>query len=358
MGENLIDDKPVADSSSVTNVDDNTQVPASSADTNANAGDDLPTPDQLVDQVLSASKPNADAQLDGSVRLSDGTPADGSQTGKPPGEGIPSEGQQKPAETPAKTDTDKSVEAELPPFHQHPRWQQLQSERNELRIKVQEMEPAYQEFSRYRAFQEAQGVSKEQFESALQIAALINNDPQAALRELKPVMEALGQYDGGSLPPDLSEEVANGDLTEERAMEIAKLRADSKLSSVRQTTAAQRQQAALQQSYAQGIQAWDQSVSAKDPDFKPKARADAPDGKYEMVSYRALALFQQHRPTSPQDAVRLLQQAYDETNKALGRLIPAKPIRHVGATTAVPATTKEPSSPEDVLADVMRRHNL
>lgn len=243
---------------------------------------------------------------------------------------------------------------ELPPFHQHPRWQEKVQEVNTLKQEVDKMKPLAERVTQLEQFCAQHGITGEQFQQALEVAALINTDPAKALEKLSPVYDALSQYNGSKLPEDLQADVDSGALSPERAKEIAQLRAQGKVTEKRQQmTAEQRVQQEHQQNL-QAIQAWDVAKQKTDLSFKPKTDNNAPDGKWEFVRDRFNAMVNQRfaqgdRPT-PQTLIALVEQAYAEVSRSFGQFVASKkPLKSLTSSGSSIVASPAPKTADDVI---------
>jgi hypothetical protein len=253
----------------------------------------------------------------------------------------------------ATTPKDEKVE-ELPPFHQHPRWQEKLAEVKTLKEELEQVKPLAQQVDGLKKYCEANNVNEQQFKDALEIAALINNNPAEAYKRLQPIVGALSQITEGAVPDDLKDEVASGALDVERAKEIGRLRAQEKVRAQRgELTAKQQQEQAVNQVVA-SLETWDRQKRGADPDFKPKTSTNEPDGKWELVQAKFMQLVNGSQIRNQQDAINLVEKAYVAVNESLNRLIP-KPAnrRALSSTRASLIATPEPKSLDDVAAIFM-----
>ncbi len=227
------------------------------------------------------------------------------------------------------------------PFHQHPRFRQLIGQRNELK-------PLADKYRTIESFLTENAMSGEEATQALNTAALIKRDPEAAWAELKPIVQELLVTIGEVLPLDLKTQVQSGQMTQETAKLIAKERAKANLvkgqMSFGQAQAERQRQVAAQtaaQTAQHGVRAavlaWE-TKATEDPDFAKKRE----DLQREV-------LFLQHRdgkPTTPEGVTKQLTDAMKAVNKRIEASRPRRPeIRPVtggstgGNPRAEPANT-------------------
>lgn len=283
---------------------------------------------------------------DGGVPKSNATPAE-----EPATDGGESEGEEAPKDEKSE---EQASEPEEPPFHEHPRWKEIVSERNELKERAQSFETLAREQASIVRYCQENNVTVEQFQGMLEIAALLNNDPMKAYEKLKPIYETLTATSGDRLPDDLRQEVEDGLLSEERAKELARFRGQGNVWKAQQQTFAQRQQQAAQTAVQQGLSSWQDSKFKTDPDFRPKSNQTDPDGKYEMVCDKFRGMWLARPPQNPQEAVAMVEQAYDAVQKSLARFAPKPaPKRALQSNGASRNVNKQPASVDDIIDKVL-----
>lgn len=231
-----------------------------------------------------------------------------------------------------------------PPFHDHPRWKEMVAERDRLK---QLQEPA-ENYQRLTEYMEHNALSPEEVAEGFQIMALMKQDPAQARQILEQKMQALQPFDPGYIPPDLQQDVEAGAITQERAQELAQLRAQGNMSQFQAQRAQQQAERERQQgqtlrqqqqgqALATAVNQWEQELQAKDADYAQKA---------PWVRDRLRALMQEKgKPGDPDSAVKLAKQAYKDVNDRLKPLSkqnkrPSKPTPSGGSSQA----NKEPSS--------------
>lgn len=249
----------------------------------------------------------------------------------------------------SKTTTDDSKL----PFHNHPRFKQVIKERKEFEEKLttttQELEQHKPVADRMRIVEEyctKNNIPPQDYDESLRLAALVRNSPKEAITKLESLVEQLKISTGDSLPKDLQTEVDNGNLSLTHAQEMAKLRLQAKGAEhqvkLTQQSSAQRQQ----QQLVQSLDAWTQSKIKLDPSFKPK-QSGQDDGKYELVTDRFLALWNQSPPQSVEDAVKLADKAYGSVHQFIERTIPKPAVRR-------PLNSKTPVQQSDKPVDTSK----
>lgn len=143
---------------------------------------------------------------------------------------------------------------------------------------------------------------------------------------------------------DVKQKLDDGLIDEPTALELeqgraakSKAKADAEARAAEQATQAQHAQVTA-------LDAWEKNVKGRDPGF---------DGVSDRVRDRFIALATQNRPETPEDAVALAQQAYDEViDWAKSRLPAAKPQKV--ATSSGSSTSKATARPKTINALVDR----
>jgi hypothetical protein len=332
---------------------------ASSAEETETETRDESTLEDVVQEVVDSHSTEAEDEESGSK-----TEPDKGEKGEEEGEGkddLNPDGTKKEL-----TAEQKQAEADKQlPFHNHPRFQEIIKERNDLRNQVQEFEAAKPLAAQQQSvinFCQQNNISPEQFQQGLSFLAMLNTNPAEAYKQLKPIMEQLESYDGARLPKDLEDEVAEGKLPLERAQEIATLRAQGKSSEFRGRVTAEQQAQQLQRANMNALGAWEQNTMGRDPDFKPKADKNAPDGKYELTVTAFQGLLAQNPPKNPQEVVALIQRAYDQINRVwTTRLTPRQPKgqRQIPSHRSSGKTAdKDPETLDEALAPILAKHGV
>lgn len=235
------------------------------------------------------------------------------------------------------------------------RFQEVTSENRELKQKVTEYEPVIQAHTSVVTFCQQNGLTDEDFAQALQMAALLKKDPAEFGKQMEQVLEGVGIYRGDKLPEDLKKEVEEGTLSQERAKELAALRAQRQYGEQRvkltQEQVAQREAENLRKQTAQAMSDWRADKQKEFPDFKQKVKGK-PDGFYEQVDDKISALMQQTNADgswkfpirTPQDAVNLMEHAFKQVEEAIKGYRPRKaPSKHLSSNgSGTTSSNKDP----------------
>lgn len=300
---------------------------AKPAASSSNAGDkDANKKATLLDVVKAAyekGKPDSDSSAEGDKRAS----AEGNVTDEK-GDQDDSQAQ--------KDDAQKA--AEKLPFHNHPRWK-------EVNAKLKEAEPAADQYRKITTFMENNGLSQQEMVDGFKIMAMMKQEPAEAYKALKGYVEKLAPLAGEILPDELKRRVDDGFDSPETAQELARLRAKQDFEAAKQQEMAQRQEqqqaAERQQAMYSAVNAWEQAEQAKDPDWS---------AKYEMVNDRVMALLRTERPASPSDAIEIARRALSDVNARLRPLAGrSTPIKSPTSSLSSASTRPAPRSLDDVV---------
>lgn len=216
-----------------------------------------------------------------------------------------------------KPDDKKEEDFTSLPFHKHERFQALVKEKNELKTSVEAAKPSIERLTAIDAFCAQNRISFDQFKQALEIQALINTSPEAALDRLQPLISQLQEFKGQVLPEDLKKEVDDGSLPLARAQEIAKLRKQTQFKEQQsQQTARDTQSERLMTA----LSSFEDSVRRTDPDY---------ENKKQLVLDRFVALSAREPWQTPEQAVSLAKRAYTEVTAKLSAFVPKpKPTKN------------------------------
>lgn len=206
------------------------------------------------------------------------------------------------------------------PFHKHPRFKAIVSQRNEFRQQAKHYEAGAKQYEQVQAFLDANGLNDEEAGEFLQLRALMKSNPSEAWKSLKPMVQQLLVDAGEVLAPDLAARVQKGEMTKAAAIEISRLRAArNSMVKSQETAQEQAQRRAVQErtsSIMGAVTEWEKSVKLKDPDYA----AMEEDVKIHVVYLQRT----QGMPGTPDAARKMVEDAYAAVKK---RRAPAAPPR-------------------------------
>lgn len=233
------------------------------------------------------------------------------------------------------------------------RFKKVIDQRNETRQKLSSMEQevdqyreGHQQFEAIQSFLGQNDLRQQDAVEALQIAAMMNNDPAKALEMLQPKLQMLQQFTGDALPQDLQDQVETGEISREAARELVKTRNQNALLQQRQqrSESQQREQQtrqqtqATQQAMAQAADSVQRQIVEADPEYGKKA---------PFVQKELQVLISQRNPRTPDEAAALVREAHKNVTRELQRIAPRRQVRPGPSSTdggTSPAGSNEPDS--------------
>lgn len=262
-----------------------------------------------------------------------------------------------------KEDTTTEKTEELPPFHEHPRWKEVTSQRDEFKTKVAEMEPAVKAHQSVVDYCQTNGISEQEYREGLQLIALSKKNPQAFYEKLQEVVKGFAPVVGDVLTPELQKAVDDGEITLAYAQKLSKAEAQTKLGQREVKLTTEQQAERLQQQFVQGLRTavatWESTTMGNDPDFVAKAKPTDPDGKYEWFLDKFGKACSMADFKNPSDAVALAVKCYGEVNAAMGRFKPNGTTRKVLSSTKSSTTTiTAPKNIAEVVKMTAAKHGL
>jgi hypothetical protein len=219
--------------------------------------------------------------------------------------------------------------ADKVPFHNHPRWKEMITERDALK-------PKAEQFEKITKFMQDSGLSSQEMADGMQVMAMMKTDPQEAYKALQAYVNQLAPLVGEVLPEDIKQKVEDGFIDADTAKDYARLKAQQDYNLQRQAEATQRneanQSAANQRAMHDAVAQWESTEKAKDPDWSVK---------YDMVMDRVKSLLTTERPSTPSEAIKIASRALSDVNVRLrpyaGRNVPIKnPTSSLSSTNSRP----------------------
>jgi hypothetical protein len=192
-------------------------------------------------------------------------------------------------------------------------------------------------------FMEEKGIAPEELDNILKLTALIQgNDNEGALKVLAPIYRQLLDRTGNILPADLEQQVKQGKMTRDTALELNRARAKAKDLETQRSTTAKRTEAATREA------AWNQAKALSDPDWHQKQPLVAKELKL-LVQERVLQKGPAGYPTA-KETVALAEQALKSVEDHLKQFRPAPQQRTVpqGDSTS-PRSKAKPTSYMDAI---------
>lgn len=322
--------------------DSNTQ-PAATSD----AGDQGAQPAELsLDQVIKAT-------LEKGKQTADSPSDDGNQGASTEAAKTEEAGKTDPKD---EADDDANV-----PFHKHPRWKQVKSQRDEARKQAAELQKQLEEFEPLRTkasqldeignYMRTNNLTPQEMSEGFEVMALMKNNPAKALELLMPKIELLELASGRRLPDDIRERVDAGRTDEDTAQELAKARIlaaeRARAAEEANNRLAERSEIDHANELRAAADAKEQEIASKDPDFQHKKR-------FVIDRFRVLAA--EAPPRGKDDVSALIGRAYEDVNTYLRGIVkpqPTQPTVTSGQSTT--RTAPQPRSLEDVVRANLNR---
>ena len=276
----------------------------------------------VVKSALNKGQPDSDSSTEGDTKVAAKAPNAEGGSVKDDGSGQKANGPK---------------QADDVPFHNHPRWKEIKSERDALKPRAEQYDKVVQ-------FMQSNHLSAEEMRDGMMVMALMKTNPAEAYKALKGYTERLAQFAGEVLPEDIQTKVKDGYTDEETAKELARLRAQQQfqvqrqqqMEAVRQQEEALRAQQAeveLGNQRALAVDTWAETQRARDPQWAEK---------FPMVETRVRALLLENPVRTPDEAVKLAQRALADvegwTAKIGNRGVPIRqPASALSSANARPA---------------------
>jgi hypothetical protein len=194
-------------------------------------------------------------------------------------------------------------------------------------------------------------ISQNEANQLFHIGALMKNDPAQALALITPYYNDLLHITGNILPPDLQQQVNQGYITKQHALELSRLRMSGQtqqaINEERQTYQQQREQGRQQQNVANmqtAIADWERQWSSSDPDYAKKK--DRVLDRVELLLVRAQK--QGNLPKTVDEAIKLANKAKVEVEADLRQQKPRKKVSTVDGGSST-QNLPEPKDTQDVI---------
>lgn len=245
----------------------------------------------------------------------------------------------------------------LPPFHDHPRWKKIVSERDELQEKLDATQEDHEAMDRLRTFSQEQQLSGDEVNQLLLLGGMLKNDPAKFMAAFEPTYQQLRTQLGLTLPPDLQQAVDDGLTTPEFAAQTAQSRAQANIAEAqrhrdaaahqvrtdeRDAEEAERQRTEQVNILSNAGDEWEAKWSASDPDYSVKA------GRVQDLV--KLAAHEGTLPSTPAELTKVLDGFKIKVETELRSILPKKraidsQVISTGAgstnTSAEPKTLRE-----------------
>lgn len=245
----------------------------------------------------------------------------------------------------------------LLPFNEHPRFKELITQKNEFRAKTEELtqtveqfKPKVEQFDQITSYMEQNRLQPQEVQEGFKLMAMLKNNPAEFAKAISPYLQQAAQFTGDILPDDLKAEVDGGYMTQERARELASLRANSQFQTqnLQERLTAERQ-ARKQDMLHRTVEANRTAVNNLEAQWK---QADPDwDKKAPFVMNELRILTMDNPPRNPNEAVALAEKARASVEERLRGVMPQRkavtPTPQGRAAGTTP--TKKPTSLREVV---------
>jgi hypothetical protein len=223
------------------------------------------------------------------------------------------------------------------PFHNHPRWKQLVQERETFKSRSDE-------YGKIETYMTVNKLSPQEVAQGYHVMSLIKNNPAEAYRVLQGHLQRLAPIVGETLPEDIEKKVEMGDVDVESAKELARARAHSNFLIAQQHQAAAEQQAqdfnAKQASARDAVMGWEENMKRRDPDYSAKQK---------FVMDRVRNLLQTVQPQSAEEALAIVDKAYQEVTVDMSAFIPKRSSTVLTSSASSVSAQPQPKTLLDVV---------
>ena len=205
------------------------------------------------------------------------------------------------------------------------RFEQLLGQRDEARTTLDQIRPEIEQHRRLQGYLTENQLAPEDVNVLLGIgASLRKSDFKGFLDGVMPYVQAAQEALGLRLPPDLQQQVDDGLITEATARELSttRFRANQAEGRARDESTARTQetQGRAIEAVRVAVANWEDGIRKRDPDYALKA----------VAVQRFSQAYMQERgvPRTPAEAVKLVQDAYQDATAQFARARPApRPTR-------------------------------
>lgn len=349
--------------------DDELEVDSAAASTavddNPDSSPEQETEDSLSDAIQSALEGDTDDSSEG-----DDPPEPTSEDDNPDGEtdedGKPKkpESEEKPEGEKAEPEWDDGADVEKGQRVPYERFHKVieqrngvSQERDQYKGELEKVKPQLEDYQQLQTFVQSNNLSANDVSEALQLQAMIRNDPARAMEKLQPVLGELNRYVGKELPSDLQQKVNTGEISEEHAAELVKTRNENQrlvqereqVSKTAQQRQTQQQVQQARQDMASAVTQVEQELRKNDPDY---------NAKFSHIQRALKEAIAKERPVNGREAADLTRRVYKQVSDELSQLIQRRretpPRPSSTDVTGAGGAPAEPESMGDAIAQAMK----
>lgn len=239
--------------------------------------------------------------------------------------------------------------------HLNARAKKATRELGELKKQMEPLEDAHQRFTQLQNFVHENDIQPENVTLAFNaMAAMSRGDYASFIEMVKPWFDQAQQASGAAIAPDLQAQVDDGYLSEEHARELTKARLTGQITADKLKSVNQRQQQQQQaqnsqqqqQRIASAIQAREAELQSMDPDYALKSSA--------ILSLVHFHLENGARPRNEQEALKLINGAYERVSATFQRPAAPKPTMPRPSVSSAPQGSPKPETTKDAIFQGLR----
>lgn len=230
------------------------------------------------------------------------------------------------------------------------RIQQLLDQRLEKHTELEALRPKAQQFEQLEEFATSNKLSMTQVAEGVELVALANTRPEAALEKLLPIVQHLMQVTGRVLPDEIKERVRLGYIGEEEAQRLVRSEAAAKRASQQLQQTEEERQAEqeagqireLQRTAQSTAETWEANRKRSDPDWQSK------QGRVgELIK---LEVYEKGFPKTKDAIVKMLDGIADKVTAEYSQFAPRlKEVRSITGTVSTKSSSEPKSSQEAAL---------
>ncbi len=238
------------------------------------------------------------------------------------------------------------------------RFKQLDGQNKALAAEVERVKPMAELGTTIMGMTEKANLTREDLNTGFNVMSLMRNNPVRAYEVLTPIYQTLCDIVGVKLPTDLQEKVTKGEITQENAQELSRLRAatgiaasTAKEQEERATKAAETTRAeevkTLVVNVGTAVSNWENQKKKSDPDYALKANRILESIELELSKREKTGKL----PTTVEDAVAMCDAVKAKVDAELKKILPKKntPIDHVAGNGAMNGSKPVPTSSRDAI---------
>lgn len=224
------------------------------------------------------------------------------------------------------------------------RIEQFLAERKQFQEQIKGLDAEAQISRSLKTYLQTHDIAKEDFQLTLDLAAAMRaGNFRAFLEGVGPYVQLATEALGLTLPNDIQQSVARGQMTAEAGAALSRERYARALAEQNATRLSQQQQfqhrqqngADLSRSVEQAVTAWENQVRTSDPDYGRK-EATVRNFLWAVIQERGV-------PQSPEHAVEIAKDAYERATNTLREFAPApRPTRQVPSSIGRTAAGARP----------------